>query len=160
MAPAGALLSALWQAQPSLASDFVSQQHLPDLLKLAAHMIGSTARHRLVVLRLVRQVWSFTESLESEPLLVQAVPDIVQCCRRAVETIHLTAKELQLQAHIQVTFHISNPPHSTSHGLCYNCVSLLMRPLMSPLHSPSAALCTALAPDVTTAMRSLSITAA
>ncbi|KAL0031111.1 hypothetical protein WJX77_004227 [Trebouxia sp. C0004] len=76
---AGLLLHAMWQVQPPLVSDFVSQKHLSPLLKLAA---GDSIHddERLVCLTLIHQVWMFTASLVSEPLLVQAIPAIVHCC--------------------------------------------------------------------------------
>ena len=118
LAPAGALLSALWQAQPPLISDFVSQRNLPALLKWAAQVAASSAQHCLVALTLVHQVWSFTASLVSEPLLVQAIPGIVQCCGliQSADNTQPTADELQLQADIQVSCHISSSLHSVLQG--------------------------------------------
>ena len=114
LAPAGALLSALWQAQPPLVSEFVSQRNLPALLKWAAQVGSSSAQHCLVALTLLHQVWSFTASLVSEPLLVQAIPAIVQCCGRIqpADGTQPTADALQLQAEIQVGCHISSSLHS------------------------------------------------
>ena len=153
MAPAGALLSELWRAQPPLISEFVSQKHLPTLLKRAAHTVGSTAQNCVVVLKLVQLVWSFTASLVSEPLLLQAIPGIVQCCGQVTDAQagHLTAHDLRLQACLQVGCHMS-------HRLCYCCVSLSMQPLVLPLHSTSPAVSSALASDVTTAMCCCSVT--
>ena len=76
---AGLLLQAVWQVQPPLVSDFVSQKHLGPLLKLA---VGDSIHddERLVCLTLIHQVWKFTASLVSEPLLVQAIPAIVHYC--------------------------------------------------------------------------------
>ena len=100
--PAGALLSKLWQAQPHLVSEFVSQRHLPPLLKLAAKT--KQAEDCLVLLRLIHQVWSFTASLVSEPLLLQAIPTIVYCCGRikVAEGTQPTPAVSQLQANLQV----------------------------------------------------------
>jgi len=72
-------LQAMWKVHPPLVSDFVSHKHLGPLLKLAA---GDSIHddERLVCLTLVHQVWMFTASLVSEPLLVQAIPAIVHCC--------------------------------------------------------------------------------
>ena len=118
MAPAGALLSVLWQAEPFLVRIFVSQDQLPTLLKQVGRMGSSSAQKCLVVLRLVHVVWSFTDSLVSEPLLLQAIPAIVQCCGQDAEASHLTADDLQLQAELQVDYHISSLLHRTSHSLC------------------------------------------
>ena len=110
LAPAGALLSALWQVQPPLVSEFVSQRNLPPLLNWAAHMSSSSAQHCLVALTLLHQVWSFTASLVSEPLLLQAIPAIVQCCGhfQPADGTQPSADELQLQADIQVGSHVSS----------------------------------------------------
>lgn len=101
--PAGALLSKLWQAQPQLVSDFVTQRHLPALLKQAAKT--KQAEDCLVHVRLIHQVWSFTASLVSEPLLLQAIPAIVHCCGRirVTEGTQPAPAVLQLQADLQVS---------------------------------------------------------
>ena len=106
---AGTLLSKLWQAQPHLVSEFVSQRHLPPLLKRAAKT--KQAEDCLVLLRLIHQVWSFTASLVSEPLLLQAIPAIVYCCGRIKvnEGTQASPAVLQLQANLQV-----GPSHPTN----------------------------------------------
>ena len=76
---AGYLLAALWQVQPPLVSEFVSQRHLAPLLKLTARRAASL-QDRLICTALVHQVWTYTASLVSEPLLVQAIPAIVWSC--------------------------------------------------------------------------------
>lgn len=102
MALAGSLLSALWQLQPPLVTEFVSKRHLPALLKRAAGV--SEARDCVTVLTLVHQVWSFTASLVSEPLLLQAIPAIVACCGklRVQGSDQAPPEILQLQANLQV----------------------------------------------------------
>lgn len=110
LAPAGTLLSTLWQAQPPLVSEFVSQRNLPSLLKLAARMGSSSSSHCLVALTLVHRVWSFTASLVSEPLLLQAIPAIVQCCGQVeiAAGSKPSADDWKLQADIQVGCCTSN----------------------------------------------------
>lgn len=111
--PAGALLSALWLAEPQLVSEFVSQGHLPALLNRAAHMGGTTAQYHLMVMTLVHRVCT---SLVSEPLLLQAIPGIVQCCQRLADAdrLHAPAEFLQCRANLQVSCHNSIPPHTTT----------------------------------------------
>ena len=105
------LLSVLWQAKPQLVSEFVSQGHLPALLNRAAHMHGSTNQNCVMVLTLVHQVCTCTASLVSEPLLLQAIPDVVQCCQKTAGADHprATAQVLQSQANLQVSHHIATP---------------------------------------------------
>lgn len=78
-AHAGLLLRAMWQLQPPLVSEFVSHKLLGPLLKLAADMSLHTA-DRLIYTTLVHQVWTYTASLVSEPLLVQAIPAVIHAC--------------------------------------------------------------------------------
>ena len=106
MSLAGGLLSALWQVQPPLVTEFVSKRNLPALLRQVADIIEG--RDRLTVLTLVHQVWSFTASLVSEPLLLQAIPAIVQCCGKVQalkdsEHTRASPEDLQLQADLQVS---------------------------------------------------------
>lgn len=114
--PAGHLLSVLWQARPQLVSEFVSQGHLPALLTRAAHMDGSSPQNCLMVTTLVHRVCTCTASLVSEPLLLQAIPGIVQCCLKHPEADHpqATARVLKLQANLQVRRGIATPLHATS----------------------------------------------
>ena len=105
LAPAGSLLSALWQVHPPLVTKFVSSRNLPALLKQASR--NGHVADCLTVLRLVHQVWSFTASLVSEPLLLQAIPAIVLCCGAEVHQasdVQTNSELQQLQADLQVHF--------------------------------------------------------
>ena len=79
MSLAGCLLFVLWQQQPSLIADFAAAKQTAALLKLMAHH-DSPSHARLVCTALVHQVWMHTASLVSEPLLVQAIPELVRNC--------------------------------------------------------------------------------
>lgn len=74
--PAGRLLRVLWQLQPSLVSNFVSDKHLGPILKRLA--ASNTMKQRVALIRLVQDIWSFTAALQAEPLLVNAIPSLVK----------------------------------------------------------------------------------
>lgn len=80
--PAALLLNILWQLQPSLVTDFVSNNNTPPLLKRLA--VVRPQSEILVMVQLVQSIWSFTASLASEPLLVKAIGKLVQACKAPV----------------------------------------------------------------------------
>ena len=79
---AGGLLLALWHVQPSLVADFASNKHVSPILKRLAAF--TTLTEGMLHLQLVQGVWSFTAALAAEPLLVKAIPRLVQVCEDLV----------------------------------------------------------------------------
>lgn len=97
--PAGRLLRVLWQQQPSLMDDFVSDNHLEPLLE---RMVASRRlEHAMIMVKLVQDIWSSTTALQAESQLVEALPGLIQACKGLDEGQTRTAAGYPLTEHIK-----------------------------------------------------------